>query len=636
MTNLDKLKSTYTKARHCYYNGAPILTDQEFDSLEDKLKALDPKWLKAQRTGTVLGTKVVTALFCPMPSLDKARAEETKEVRLAVSRLCKYSTDGVIMPKLDGASVQGVYLKGKLVHLLTRGNGIMGKSITHLIPCLNLPKEIDTDLEKLVVRFECLMSRKAFDESWSGVFDSPRAVANGLLNRQSHHPAMADLDFVAIRVLHPAYSLASGLEYLESIGFLAVKHRKTRLPQTLSELTNFTSSLSRLLTYLDDRHPYLVDGLVVHSAANKLPEDSDDKPKYAFAFKRNDLKLAATTTVRSVRWTISPYGVLVPTAIFDPVHLNDTTVTKAVMHNASWALTRGVGPGAVVKILKSGDIIPKIVAVVKRTKLNLPDNTYGEYDWDETGVCLVLKDKDAVPEVIAAKLRRFFDHMEVEGFSSSMAVKLVEAGYDTIPKILRMTASKFRTLPGIKDSAVKLANTVNALRETEHEPHKLLTGSGVFESGIGPKKAKLLFNTFPSILKVSAIGSKGEEKLTKVLGPATAKTLVEGWPKFAAFLQKTGLKYSIPTKTVKDTVEGPCSGLFGTWTGYRSKEEEEMFYRLGGTVVNYGAKTNVLFYLAKGKPSSKVKKATDSGVLVCSTAQSFMAQRCAQFKARSK
>lgn len=628
---LSQAKALYQKARTAYFEGSPILTDEEYDSLEDKL----PKeWVAEQKTGARPIAKVVRALHMPMPSLSKMRPEEGNEVSLGLKSIRRFGSRALTMLKLDGSSIQLIYhAPGKLTDVVTRGDGKFGKSVMHLAEALSVPKVVQWDeAEPLVLRCEAVMRKDTFAEKWQGVFNNSRAVASGLLNRSSAHEALSDLDFIVIRVLSPSYSLQEGLEFAKTLGFKTVPKAELNLSESDSAIEK---RLIRTLAAQRDSFPYALDGLVVHSSANKLPKDTEDKPKYAFAFKVNEFKDAPSTTIREIRWTISPYGILVPTAIFDQIELNESTVTKASLYNAGWAKDRNVGVGSVVKVLKSGDIIPRIVTVVRSTKFEYPDQVkLGEYDWGGCNTYLKLLDPASSPEVKAAKLVRFFTTMEIDGFASALASKLVAAGYDTVPKVLKMRESHFRTLPNIKDSAIKLSETISALRETEHELSKLMVASGVFNIGIGLRRAERFTQIAPGATKHKRLpdGEIYHKIANAKVGYAATDIIYQGWPSFINWLVKTGLQYKITRPKKPNTTKGPCTGLFGTWTGYRDKEEEKIFEDLGGKVVNFGATTNVLFHAPNGKISTKVEKAAQKGILCIQDAKPYFSRLCKKFE----
>lgn len=626
---LTKLKALYVRAKAAYYNAQSIMTDEEFDALENRIKRLDPNWAELEKTGTKVALKVITALHVPMPSLNKVVADSPADVdRYIYKNIYPLCQDAVLMDKLDGGSIQLVYRKGVLSSLITRGDGAYGKLIYQFAPYLNIPKNISTSEPILIIRAEVLMTRKSFLENWSGAYDSSRAVASALLNRQDVHPALEDLKIVALRVLQPAFSVSAGLDYLDTLGFETVKRIRINLRKYES------SGISdKLANYLDKRRAkseYDIDGLVVFSDGNKLPSPNKDKPKYAVAFKKNDLADAKVTDVVRVVWKASAHGLLVPKAKIKPITIDGSTIEYATLHNAKWARDRGIGPGAKVRVIKSGGIIPKIVSVVEPGTFRYPSKeVHGDYTLDESGINLVLVDKSSSSAVCVAKLSRFFKELELDGFSVGLAEKLVASGVKSVPALMKMTEKDFRALPGIKDSAADYYKTIEGLLQRKHDITKLIPASGCFDRGVGSSRVKLLADEAPHLLRGKPVTEEWKAAVQEKAGQVFGATLAHGWDKFLRWVKATGLTPFIPKKLEVDSTK-ILAGMCGSWTGYRDKDEERLFVHLGGTVVPFSGKTNILFFSPDGKKSAKVEKAGAAGILTVSAAGPWLSAKAVE------
>lgn len=629
--DLPKMKRLYLKAKKAYYEDQSIMTDEEFDTLELRIKKLDPSWDELNKTGIVLTeNKVVTALHVPMPSLNKVTADNPSSVSRAILKtIASHCPHAVLMDKLDGASIQLYYKDGKLKSIITRGNGQYGKLIFHFAPYLpNVPKHIQTSEPVLVIRAEVVLRRKDFLENWSGAYDSSRAVASGLLNRRDVHKALEDLRVVALRVLQPAFSVSAGLNYLDELGFETVPRRVLNLA-TESEET-LTDKLSRYLDRRREKSEYDLDGLVIFSDANKLPAPNKDKPRYAVAFKKNDMEDSVTTKVTRVLWKASSHGILVPKAQIEPIEIDGSTIEYATLHNAKWARERGIGVGAIVRVIKSGGIIPKIISVVEPAEFKYPSKkTHGEYTLCANKINLELVDKSNSAQVQISKLTRFFKEMELDGFSEGLAVKMVAAGYTTVPEFLSMTESDFRKLPGITDSAKDYARTVAGLKENRHDITMLIPASGCFDRGVGRSRVKLLAEKAPHLIRNSPVTDEWTREIQIVAGQVFGETFASGWNGFLRWLKQTKLRPYIPKPAASDGSK-ILSGMMGSWTGYRDKDEERIFVHLGGTVIPFGGKTNVLFFRSDGKQSAKIEKAHAAGILTVSDAGPWLSQKAVE------
>lgn len=609
MSTLAKDKALYRKWAAAYYAGKPIATDVEFDALEARILKQDPSFEGVKKTNSEkIGKKQEVKLPVAMPSLAKLQSGSPKVDRV-VNDLADYSQHVVISHKLDGASIEAVYTDGALSRVITRGDGIVGKDVTHFAPYFkHLPQRINHKGE-FVIRLEAVLRLDDYEQSWSGAFDSARAMASSLLNRQDVHPAFDDLHTVALRVLKPQYALSDGLEYARKLGFEVVRHR---IDNASGE--GWDEYLCQLLNSARESSKYELDGLVLYSNAAKLPVSTDERPAYAKAFKLNDEDNAPETVIESISWKVSPFGVVVPTANIRPIKFGNVTVSRASLHNAGWAQDRGAGVGARVKVLRSGEIIPKIVSVTKPAALKLPSfkSVGGAYDWQ--GPALVLTDPDAHPAIEIGKMTRLFRVLGLDGFGGSLAEKLVEAGYER-KHLLMLTVENFRQLEGVKESAAKYVRELHRVCKDGVDLIDLMVASGVFPRGVGRRKLHALCQKHPEMFQGTLTNdSRHALRGLGVLGADFA----EGYPKFQKWVRECGIDPRVihMPQPEDEVVKGPLTGQFGTWTGYRDAQEEAFFRQGGGVVVPFGSKTNVLFTTAHGKKSSKVDKARERGILI--------------------
>lgn len=623
-TNLAVLKVWYKVAKKEYYNsekGISNLTDAEFDALEVEIRKQDPKWSGLKKTGVKVGKKTKITLAVPMPSLDKIQADNPEALERWKRKHCVGKAFRA-SEKLDGASVQAEYkatgkdTQVKLVKLATRGDGETGKDISHFIPHVNLPQTLTCRLPHLVIRMEAVIPQKVYLKKWAKEYDSARALASSLTNRQDVAPALADLEFVSLRLLNHNVSVSAGLNILTKLGFRVARGELVETKKATAE------HLTKLLKKSKASSRYETDGLVLFSDEANL-ETTNERPEYARAFKLNDSANAQPTKVLDIEWNISRYGVIVPKAIIEPVKFGNVTVKQVALHNIKWAVERGLGIGATATVLRSGDIIPKFHEVLKEKKLVLPSKKdVGDYKYDESGTHLVLvKDKGnkGNTQVAIQKMTEFFQRLDLVGMSEALAEKLVNAGVTDTMRVPRLTAKDFAKLPGVKGNAVKYEAQCKRILTGEFDITLLMTASGVFEKGVGNTRLKTLQVTHPNLLTVKVI-SLGKQNVLDLItntpgcGPAFARLYVQGLPAFLHWMERSGAKVAA-VKKVK-VVKGLLTGINFSWTGYRNAEEEAWVTRKGGQVIKFGSKTSVLFYKDDGKASGKTAKAKASGILI--------------------
>jgi NAD-dependent DNA ligase len=481
MKNLNSLslaaaKKLFLKAREQYYNsGNSELTDQEFDALEDRIRAEEPKWEPLHSTGISVPKKFEVRLNSYMPSLDKIKSDVPEGVERWLAKVGKIHPHLHISEKIDGSSIQGVWKKGVLTKLATRGDGINGKDISGFIPYVNIPREVELFAEypTVVVRFEATIPLSVYNKRYQGAYDSDRAMASAILNRQDVSPALRHIEFVALRVLDPVLDIRTSQEMLKDSGFLTPRSKVIAV-DSLS-----TEALATLAANVKAKSEYSTDGLVLFTCSeNTKYLNTVDRPEYAHAFKLNDLENAVETEIIDIQWNPSSFGVVVPKAIVKPVKFGNVTVKQAALHNAAWAKERGAGIGAKVKLIRSGEIIPKIVEVIQPAKLMIPLEK-GTWYWDETKTNVVLKNPEDNPEVLAKKFTRFFGKLELEDVAGGLAAKLVTAGYTNTAELCHLKKTDFAALPGIKSSAGKIAEQVGRVQAGEFDLITLMVASGL-------------------------------------------------------------------------------------------------------------------------------------------------------------
>lgn len=601
LTAADKRK--YKEAKKQYYLGTPVMDDASFDALEDKIRAQDPKWSGLKKTGVKVGKKSAVELPFPIPSLDKIRDSEP-------AKLARWTASvpglKVVMPKIDGASFELQYKKGKPVLLATRGDGVIGKDISYFIPHINVPQVLPNKLS-LTLRLEGVMSNKTFQAKWQGEFDAPRNLVSGLFNKQSVHPAVKDVQFIVLRNLDTYKSLFDGLVEAAKCGFTTVHTVLLNDDRLTSE------TLSELLARFKRQYDCDLDGLVIHSNQESLGH-STEKPTFAKAWKLDAHADAVKATVKSIFWRPSAHGVLVPKVVLEPVKAFGVTVKHATCNNARWLHERNIGAGSTVKIIRSGDIIPKIIEVVKPCKKpDMPDaREFGTYKWDDNGTHLVLDDKRANLDSCAAELDRCAIALGIEDVGRATCLTMVEGGIDTTLKFVLATEEQLLAAGVGKASSRKIGAQLDALRVNGRPLGTLMVASAVFGKGIGNRVlAKALNAHAPFSFHLASIGAP---ELTSTVGPVAAKKIGDNLPKFNKWLKASGLLVATPKK-----VKAKGDKLRGqrvTFTSFRDKGMEAQVVEQGGEVVPFNSQTTILVYKAGGKESSKIDKAHAKGITV--------------------
>ena len=612
---LTEMKALYVKAQQAYYNAdKPIMTDVKFDNLEDTIRKIDPTWAKLKKTGIkIANKKTEVSLEHYMPSLNKAYPKDfDKWVAKNASLTGKY----IIMDKLDGSSLQVTYSLGEPIRVVTRGDGELGGDISFLIPHLNLPKIKATN--RFVFRCEALMKKRVFAKKWAKQFDNARNMVAGLLNRKEPHPGLADIDIVVLGLFDHQIvsSLAIFGDNLQ--GLKAVKN------VVISSNVN-SFELTHLLAFRKASSEYEMDGLVVAPETFKMVYKNSDRPKGIIAFKVNTDEESVKATVQKIIWQVSGRGRIIPKIYVEPVRIGGVMVKHAAAHNAKWMIERKIGPGAVVKLVRSGGVIPKIEDVVRPGELQLPEVPY-----KEDGVHFVVSNAtDKTQDGIDAKnLVKFVKTLGIDFLAEKTIVKALQFLPSPMDYLARwnkktLTSTLFRAGIGAAMSK-KIVGEFDRVFSSPVNMRTMMVASQIFGVGIGDRKLKMVEDHGMSMDDLTMLSSKkAHQVLIGVPGfsDISAKLVATKLDAIRDFLD-TASKYisfdgSLPKKAAASKKAGKLSGQLVSFTSYRDKAHEAAVEAAGGQVVPFGSKTTILIYKDGGKASSKVSTAADKGVRVC-------------------
>jgi NAD-dependent DNA ligase len=605
-----QLEEVITLSADAYHNGeTPLITDQQYDVLIEKLRLLKPNSKVLKNTGAPIRGKKVSLPYW-MGSMDKVKTEDE------VNKWIKDNKGPyVLSDKLDGASCLLVKIDG-VINMYTRGDGLVGQSIDHLYKMVNMYTEMfEKSGDDAVIRGELIMSKENF-EKWAQEKSDARTTVSGVVNSKpaSIDPDLAaDIDFVAYEVLKPELRASEQFDQLEKWGFKVAHHvaKKTINWETLDNFYKKRRAESE----------YNIDGIIVTDNAIHI-RNKTGNPPYSFAYKGETP--TANVVVTDVIWDPSKDGLLIPTIQYEPVRLSSGTLTYTAGFNAAYIYNNGIGPGAVIKLVRSGDVIPYILEIVESVEPSLPEDE--EWVWDKNEVNIVLKNPDVHPVVIAKRMLRFVEYVGVENLSEGLITKLVAAGYDTIDKLVDLTVDDLMEIEGFqKTLAVKIyKNLVNALSGL-----KLLTlmaASNIFGRGFGERKIKKILDVYPNIVDEykPAQVANWRQKLNAIDGFDNISTnaFLDKLPEFQKFYKSISKKLVIEPHVNLVKRGGKFQGQNIVFTGFRNEAWKEFIELEGGKVSTSGPtkNTTLLVFASEDSSSAKFVKAQKLGVKMISKA----------------
>ena len=634
---MKELVSLLNKASRAYYQEAQeIMSNYEYDRLYDELKELeDELGITLSNSPTVnVGYEVVSELpkerhESPMLSLDKTK--EVEELKNFVG------DQKVLMSwKMDGLTVVLTYRDGKLYKAVTRGNGEVGEVITNNAKVFkNVPVQIAYQGE-LILRGEAVIGYKDFEkinqeiEDVDARYKNPRNLCSGSVRQLNNQiTAKRNVMFYAFTLVQAdgvdfQNSRACQMEWLKSQGFTTVEYYMVTRDTVEDEVTKFSSKISE--------NDFPSDGLVLtydDIAYGRSLGRTAKFPRDSFAFKWQDE--IRETVLREIEWSPSRTGLINPVAIFDPVELEGTTVSRASVHNISIMEELELGIGDRIEVYKANMIIPQIAENLTRSGVkDIPCKCpvcQGETKIRQVGNAKALYCMN--PECQAKHVKSFAlfvsrDALNIEGLSEATLEKFISRGYiHTFADIFHLDQykEKIQKMEGFGEKSYKkLTESIEKARTTTLP--RVIYSLGI--AGIGLANAKVICRELKydveSLLKVS------EEELNEIqgVGEVLAKAFVGYFAdaKHVENFRRLLNELTIPEETVtkQQIFEGVNFVITGSVKHFANRGEvKELIESLGGKVTrSVTSKTNYLINNDVTSTSSKNKKANELGIPIIS------------------
>jgi len=585
-----------------YAKNKPLMSDEEYDILRELSQESFPEneIIKKGHEGITITKKKVKLPYF-LGSMDKIKPD----TNVLNNWIKKFPGEYVLSAKLDGMSCLICYEKGN-INIYTRGKGDEGYDISHLAPYITIP----TLKDNVVVRGELIISKANFKKH-KKEYSNERSFAAGMVNGKNLDTSkLSDLDFVAYEVIQPDLKPSQQYTFLKSKKFITVINKKVKkIDQDI---------LSDYLMKWRDSYEYIIDG-VICIQNKQYKRKTKGNPDHAFAFKKVMGDQIGESIVTDVIWSITQYGYVKPKIKIRPVKIGGVKITYATAHNAKFIVEKSIGIGSVIQIIRSGDVIPKVLKVVKPAKEpKMPPEEMG-VKWNKSGVDLILEDIENDDTVRNKTILAFFQTINVDGLKEGNMKKIIAAGYNSIHKILNMSVDNFMTIAGFKEKlSEKIYDSIQDRIENVSLP-LLMDASNMFGRGFGENRIKLILDECPDILTIKASSPRKREMVVDIEGFAekTAKNFVKNIPAFKKFIRENELEYKLEyTKEQKSyDTSHPLYEKNILMTGFRD-EDFKMNVRNVGGKLSSGISSNVDILVVKSMDTttSKMKKAQELGV----------------------
>ncbi len=370
--DIFELETRYLKAKETYYNGEPIMTDDEFDQLEEELKILDSDVINMVGTAD---RRFKHQHLSPMCSLDKIQAnlDGTLPFEQLSNWFSKFPKDTLFeaTPKYDGMAINTIYRKGNLERCITRGDKLKGKDATSKL-MRKIPLTIDSEMD-VEVRGEIVIPFRIFDEKYLNHEDenirkykNPRNFVAGVVNRdETSNDLLNEVCFMAVeaRIHDGDYEYPSDTNsFLWTHGFNKRDHFFKTFTFTPE---NFQEVYDQMKFYRENDSPFQLDGFVVKAPESMRKElgESGHHPNWAVAIKFPPKE--AVTRITGLKNRVGTTGEIIPGIELEGVDLDGSTIRNTAGFNWGYIIKNGLFPGAKVAIVKSGDIIPIVTRIIE-------------------------------------------------------------------------------------------------------------------------------------------------------------------------------------------------------------------------------------------------------------------------------
>lgn len=648
----EELRSLLNHHSDLYYNqDAPTISDQEYDALMRELKALEkghPELITpdspTQRVGgTAKRTAgVLVAHRVPMLSMqDLFTREEVDHFIDDCREKLGEEISFLVETKIDGLSMALRYENGKLVTAITRGDGRnFGEDVTANARVIDDVAEMLAEpIEYLELRGEVYMTNAAFDEVnakqellGKKPFANPRNCAAGTLRQlDASVTKERQLSFFVFNVQDirgkEFTTHQESYEFLEQWGVTVIAHRFVCWSK--EEIWKAVEAIGEMRGAL----PYEIDGAVIKVNELKPRAQLKDTAKnagYQVAYKYPPERKA--TQLRQVELSVGRTGKITPTALFDPVRLCGTTVSRCTLHNQDFIANLDIRLGSTLLIEKSGEVIPKCVGVV-------PEKQPSDTPVFQIPMVCPVCGEPAVREDTAdikcvnlncpAQLERLIGHfvgrgaMDIKGFGVVYVHDLIEKGYLTdVADIFTLYHHRDELIEqgiiGKEKNTDKLLGAIEKAKS--NSPDRLLTGLGI--SNVGKSAAQALMNHFGTF---EALSAASEEDMVEIndIGPISAHCVFTYFrqahnQKVLQKLKEAGVNMAQEIVTPPEgdlPLTGQTVVISGTLPEMSREEATQLIQRSGGKVTGSVSKKTT-FLLAGENAGSKLAKAESLGIPV--------------------
>lgn len=649
---IEKLRKEIEYHNSLYYEkAAPEITDFAYDQMVKELEELEKKYPQFSKSTSPTNkvssdlaeeSNVISHKF-RMYSLNNAYSlEEVDQFFKKITESCNFFPKLSLEHKIDGFSINLYYDNGELVYATTRGDGYLGEVVTDNVKTIkSIPHQIAYE-GKVEVRGEVFLPINEFnrinrerEENGENLFANPRNAAAGTIKiKDSAKVASRKLDSLiyAVGFIEDSsnYSQSNLFEFLKENGFNISPYNETA--KNFDQIKNYCNKWDENRAKLD----FEIDGIVIKVDDFHLREQlgyTSKFPKWAIAYKFKAEEVE--TKLLEVGFQVGRTGAITPVAKLEPVFVAGTTVSRATLHNKEEIERLDIRIGDYVTIIKSGEIIPKIIGKIKDKKstdtkaIVFPDNcpVCGTKLEKEPEGAIYYCNNLNCPAQIHKRIEHFASRVavDIEGLGDAVVQQLLDNNMiNKIQDIYSLDYNRFALLEKQgKKSAENLKKAIENSKKQKFD--SLLFGLGI--RFVGSKTSKILKENFQSIdqlmnatylelILIDEIGDKIAFSIVEFFSKSTNVQLIDD-------LKNAGITFENTEIAKGDKLEGKKFLITGSLEKYKRNEIKEMIDFNGGRVISAVSK-NLDYLIVGDNPGSKLKKAEEIGTIEIINEEEFL------------
>ncbi len=632
-------------ARLYYVEDRNEISDYEYDMLQRELKELEtqhPELIRKDSPTQRVGGAPVSIFEKVTHKVQMGSLQDVfsfEEVRSFIETVCKTvdAPEFVVEPKIDGLSVSVEYHNGELAVGSTRGDGFVGEDVTkNLMTVKSIPLSIKDKLPLIEVRGEVYMPRDVFlklvneqEENDEQPFKNPRNAAAGSLRQKDPQiAARRNLDIFVFNVQQiEGKTLSShkqSLDFLKELGFKTIPGyvRVNTADEVIAQIEKIGQQRFDL--------PFDIDGVVIKVddfAQREVLGSTAKVPKWAVAYKFPPEE--KNSKLLDIELNVGRTGVVTPVAVFEPVFLAGTSVSRATLHNQDFIIEKNIGIGDIIRVRKAGDIIPEVLGSVEKHSngvFNLPDRCpvcSAELVKSEDEAAIRCPNVDC-PAQIFRSIVHFASKgaMNIDGLGPQIVRVLLDNKLiSSVADLYTLRMPDITELDNFKEKSA--TNLLSAIERSKSNPlDRLVFALGI--RNIGQASAKLLcdkFGDLDNIMNATAEQIALIDGFGEVMAASVYKAFhEEHMIKLVERLKACGLNTDYVKTQVDDRFAGKTFVLTGTLPTLKRDEAKALIEKYGGKASGSVSKKTD-YVLAGEEAGSKLTKAQELGIEIITEEQ---------------